>query len=68
MERRRLKQQRIGESPIKQYSGGNPVLIEQQETIKNQNEKEIIFMRRTEVISETMAAGTQGCRGFCGKF
>jgi len=67
MERRRLKQQRIGESPIKQYSGGNPVLIEQQKTIKNQNEKEIIFMRRTEVISETMAAGTQAAGAKAGK-
>ncbi len=42
-------------------------MIEQQKTIKNQNEKEIIFMRRTEVISGTMATNTQAAGAKAGK-
>lgn len=33
--------QRIGESPIKQHSGGNPVLIEQQKTNKTNHKSKL---------------------------
>lgn len=45
---------------MKQYSGQKPVLIEQ---LKTKMEKEIIFMRRTEIISETTAAETKAGKG-----